>query len=82
MVHGLSCSAACGNLPGPGLKPVSRALAGGFLTTAPPGNSLLLHFLSLRSKHPRSPREDEEAYHYRFLEKHCFIALFYYNRVL
>ena len=24
-------------LPGPGLKPVSPALAGGFLTTAPPG---------------------------------------------
>ena len=29
----------CGmwDLPGPGLKPVSPALAGGFLTTAPPG---------------------------------------------
>ena len=25
------------DLPGPGLKPVSLALAGGFLTTAPPG---------------------------------------------
>ena len=25
------------DLPGPGLEPVSRALAGGFLTTAPPG---------------------------------------------
>ena len=25
------------NLPGPGLKSVSLALAGGFLTTAPPG---------------------------------------------
>ena len=24
-------------LPGPGLEPVSLALAGGFLTTAPPG---------------------------------------------
>ena len=29
-------------LPGPGLKPVSPALAGGFLTTAPPENSLTL----------------------------------------
>ena len=29
------------DLPGPGLKPVSPALAGGFLTTAPPGKSLL-----------------------------------------
>ena len=27
------------NLPGPGLEPVSPALAGGFLTTAPPGKS-------------------------------------------
>ena len=27
------------NLPRPGLKPVSPALAGGFLTTAPPGKS-------------------------------------------
>ena len=38
-----SCGAraqlVCGmwDLPGPGLKPVSPALAGGFLTTAPPG---------------------------------------------
>ena len=32
----------CGmwDLPGPGLKPVSPALAGRFLTTAPPGNSI------------------------------------------
>ena len=32
----------CGmwDLPRPGLKPVSPALAGGFLTTAPPGRSL------------------------------------------
>ena len=29
------------DLPGPGLKPVSSALAGGFLTTAPPGKSCL-----------------------------------------
>ena len=28
------------DLPGPGLKPVSPALAGRFLTTAPPGKSL------------------------------------------
>ena len=27
------------NLPGPGLEPVSPALAGGFLTTEPPGKS-------------------------------------------
>ena len=28
------------DLPGPGIKPVSPALAGGFLTTAPPGKPL------------------------------------------
>ena len=41
MVHGLSCSAACGNLPRPGLEPVSPALACGLLTTAPPGKPLI-----------------------------------------
>ena len=37
------------DLPGPGLEPVSPALAGGFLTTAPPGNSHLgdLFFFNL-----------------------------------
>ena len=51
--HGLS---SCGtrayllrrtwDLPGPGLEPVSPALAGGFLTTAPPGKSQCMLFLS------------------------------------
>ena len=27
------------DLPGPGIEPVTPALAGGFLTTAPPGKS-------------------------------------------
>ena len=31
------------DLPGPGLEPVSPALAGGFLTTVPPGRSSCLH---------------------------------------
>ena len=31
-------------LPGPGIKPVSPALAGGFLTTAPPGKSRRQYF--------------------------------------
>ena len=31
-------------LPGPGIEPVSPALAGGFLTTAPPGKSLVILF--------------------------------------
>ena len=32
------------DLPGPGLEPVSPVLAGGFLTTAPPGKSLQTEF--------------------------------------
>ena len=32
------------DLPGPGIEPVSPALAGGFLTTAPPGKSLLVSY--------------------------------------
>ena len=35
---GLSCSHIW-DLPGPGLEPVSPALGGRFLTTAPPGKS-------------------------------------------
>ena len=36
----------CGmwDLPGPGLEPVSPALAGGFLITAPPGSPFLCYF--------------------------------------
>ena len=37
VVHGLSCSPAMWDLPGPGLEPVSPALAGGFLNPVPPG---------------------------------------------
>ena len=32
------------NLPGPGLEPMSPALAGGFLTTAPPGKPQFFTF--------------------------------------
>ena len=35
------------DLPGSGLKPVSPALAGGFLTTVPPGKSPSLHLKQL-----------------------------------
>ena len=34
------------DLPGPGLEPVSPALAGGLLTTAPPGKSGINMLLS------------------------------------
>ena len=42
MVYGLSCSAACGIFPG--IEPMSLALAGGLLTTAPPGKFPLIRF--------------------------------------
>ena len=45
VVHGLSCSAACGIFPDQGIEPVSPALAGGFLSVASPGkpySSLLI----------------------------------------
>ena len=38
------------DLPGPGLEPVSPALAGGFLTTAPPGKPTLVSFLNEKSR--------------------------------
>ena len=37
VVHGLSCSRACGILPESGIEPTSPALAGEFFTTKPPG---------------------------------------------
>ena len=43
VVHGLSCSLAHGILvPRPGIESASLALGGRFLTTGPPGESLLL----------------------------------------
>ena len=39
------------DLPGPGLEPVSPALAGGFLTTAPPGKSYLSFDISYPGGH-------------------------------
>ena len=45
VAHRLSCSAACGIFPGPGLEPMSPALAGGFLTTAPPGKPMFSVFI-------------------------------------
>ena len=45
------------NLLGPGIKPVSPALAGGFLTTAPPGKSLK-SFKKLQEKEERRGEEE------------------------
>ena len=42
------------DLPGPGIELVSLALAGGFLTTVPPGKSphSVLHTISVGSETP------------------------------
>ena len=44
--HGARACLLCGmwDLPGPGIEPVSPALAGRFLTTGPPGSPHLLSF--------------------------------------
>ena len=47
MVHGFSRFAACGIFPDQGSNPCPLALAGGFLTTAPPGK--FLHRVSAAS---------------------------------
>ena len=52
-VHGISQARilewAPGDLPDPGIKPVSQALAGGFFTTETPGKPLLIRgLLSLK----------------------------------
>ena len=46
VAHGPSCSAARGIFPDQGYEPVSPALAGRFLTTAPPGKPLNHLFLT------------------------------------
>ena len=58
VAHGLSCSAACEIFPDQGSTCVP-ALAGGFLTTVPPGKSLIsifLHPLIVFSDQPPSPQ--------------------------
>ena len=56
------------DLPGPGLEPVSPELAGGFLTTEPPGKSLEVGFLLLLT--PLCP---PDPYHF-------IIGLFFLKR--
>ena len=49
MAHGLSCSTACGTFLDQGSNLFSPALAGGFLTTEPPGKSQVSPFSILRN---------------------------------
>ena len=44
VVHGLSCSVACGIFPDQGSNPCPPALAGGSVSTVPPGKSLSFAF--------------------------------------
>ena len=60
VAHRLSCSAARGitwDLPGQGLEPESPALAGRFLTTAPPGKPLPGSLKAEKSETGSCPRE-------------------------
>ena len=52
MAHGLSCSAACGIFPDQGSNPCPPALAGGFLTTGPPGKSKYQSILITPKRNP------------------------------
>ena len=66
------------DFPGPGLEPVSPALAGGFLTTAPPGKpkegilyvSINPFFLTIKL-----PEATKFKYHYRYLSGEFVIML-------
>ena len=57
------------DLPGPGLEPVSPALAGGFPTTAPPGKPLQHVFLSVH------PSTDIGCFHLLALVNNAGIGL-------
>ena len=45
VAHGLSLSPGMRDLPRPGTEPVTPAVAGGFLTTGPPGKPQVLGFI-------------------------------------
>ena len=59
------------DLPGPGLEPMSPALAGGFLTTAPPGKSAIVFLEKKLQTRSRVPSWYE--YSITFLFPQCII---------
>ena len=78
VVHGLSCSTACRILPGPGLKPLSPALAGGFLTTVPPGKSQEQHFKTIRYfiNYQQKQNKTKTLLLFIFISIYCFCYIF------
>ena len=52
VAYGLSCSHSIWNLPKPGIKPVSPALAGRFLASGPQGKSTCVIFNQVNLRHP------------------------------
>ena len=62
LAHGLSCSMACGVFPDPGIKPVSSALTGRFLSIVPPGSP---QWDIDKEKVSLSPSSDADVFHLR-----------------
>ena len=69
---GLVAHVSCGmwDLPRPGLEPVSPALAGRFLTTAPPGKSLNI-FLNVKNR--------KGFLYYLIIYLHTYFLKFFYS---
>ena len=75
------------DLPGPGLKPVSPALAGGFLTTAPPGKPKSLYLLipftyfTQSSTLPSSGNHQFVLCIYNSISVYVFVPLFHFFQI-
>ena len=54
------------NLPGPGIEPISSALAGGFLTTGPPGKSRT--FILKKTSYILNKLKDTQCLNFFFLK--------------
>ena len=70
------------DLPGPGLEPVSPALAGGFLTTAPPGKSFFLIGVDLQCCVRFWCIAKWFSYTYMYIFFFIFFSIMVYYRIL
>ena len=69
-----------GDLPNPGIKPASPALAGGFFTTEPPGTPLLILSLTSESIKFRFLQDSEGFQRWLWRERDYFWdANFFFN---